>query len=625
MKKQAVKLFVSVAAGLGISAYLVSRFFNQYADYSLLDRFFLFIIPAASITICSYYFFPFFEKAFSNANAITKSINNQQRFRFLFLFAWLFSTFGSYVILGILDNYYNNLLSIIFLVVSAQFIGGLVGYYLVERIRRKFDTPVDFIVSFLLFSLLTGFALSIFTIGSHLPKLFSAAAFKPDEKFFPLFLLLSILMFPLQVWGFYKLKSSQALSKLKQTRFYRFVEQNLAGILLSAVFFYIYLLIASMLNHPRFDVDDVFFDADAFNWRLRLTTDHWQDYYWRSVHPFALLLLKPPIDFVGMLLKGDKLFGAYIVVALAGGLCVFVVWRYVKKISGNTTFAMLSASLLGLTTSHLIFGSLIETYIFLAASLLVFQLLLLEDSPFSSLVVSGLTTIGLTYTNFAQNVLSFFTVKPKFKSIFRYIATVLVFLILLSLTNNLLYPESQPFFFVPSALQAEEQNIFPFNRLRVDALVRLFFFHNVVAPTPIFYTKDIPFTQFRFFKPEVNALSGYDPGLQTITAWFWMGFIILAAVAFLVHFKSYKTHKYSIALAGCIAINFGLHIRYGKELFLYSPNWTYALILLLAIAWQGFAKYRWFQFTLLAFLALLMFNNSILLKSVFEILASQIN
>ena len=191
--------------------------------------------------------------------------------------------------------------------------------------------------------------------------------------------------------------------------------------------------------------------------------------------------------------------------------------------------------------------------------------------------------------------------------------------------NNLLYPESQPFFFVPSALQAEQQNIRNIDGLRIEALVKLFFFHNIVAPTPILYTKDIPFTQFRFFKPEINALSDYDPGLQMIVAFFWLGLFILAIAAFLINFKKYKTHKYSIALAGCIVINLGLHLRYGKELFLYSPNWTYALILLLALAWQGFAKYRWFQFTLLGFLALLIVNNNVLLKSIFEILASQIN
>lgn len=29
---------------------------------------------------------------------------------------------------------------------------------------------------------------------------------------------------------------------------------------------------------------------------------------------------------------------------------------------------------------------------------------------------------------------------------------------------------------------------------------------------------------------------------------------------------------------GCMALNVGLHLRYGKELFLYTPNWTYVLI-----------------------------------------------
>lgn len=622
MKKQGLQVVLSIAAGFGISAFFISRFFGYYADYSFANRSFLHFVPAIAVAICFYFSFPFLEKIYINSKTVLENTDKQQSFRFVF--GWLLSVFGSYLTLGILDNFYTNPLDIIILVLLTQLLGGLFGYYLVGQLIRN-NYNFSFIIGLLLFFSLAGFAASIFRTGNQLPALFAASSFTLNPGFRSLFLIFSLLMLPFQVLGYQTLKSTQMTSKIKATKIFGFVEQNLEGILLAGMFFYIYLLIASMLNHPRFDVDDVFFDADPFNWRLRLTTDNWHDYYWRSVHPFVLLLLKPPIDFIGMLLKGDKLFGAFIVIAMAGALCVFVVWRYINKVSENTAYALLAASLLGLSTSHLIFGSLIETYVFLAASLLVFQLLLLEESPFSALVISGLSTIGLTYTNFAQNVLALFTIKPNFKLIFRFISTVLVFLVLLSLANNLLYPESQPFFFVPSALQAEEQNIFPLNRLRIDALIKLFFFQNVVAPTPILYTKDIPFTQFRFFKPEINALSDYDPGLQMVTALFWLGLIILAIIAFLINFKGYKTHKYSTALAGCIAINFGLHLRYGKELFLYSPNWTYALILILALAWQGFAKFRWFQVTLLFFLTLLMFNNDFLLKSIFEILASQIN
>jgi hypothetical protein len=67
-------------------------------------------------------------------------------------------------------------------------------------------------------------------------------------------------------------------------------------------------------------------------------------------------------------------------------------------------------------------------------------------------------------------------------------------------------------------------------------------------------------------------------------------------------------------------LNIGIHLRYGKELFLYSANWTYALILLLALALQGLSKHRWLQITLLIFVFFLMFNNSWLFDTIFYIL-----
>jgi hypothetical protein len=241
-----------------------------------------------------------------------------------------------------------------------------------------------------------------------------------------------------------------------------------------------------------------------------------------------------------------------------------------------------------------------------------------------ALIAASLMTMGITYTNFAQNVIALFTVKPNIKQMIRFVTSVIVLLVLLTLLNNLLFPDAHPFFFVPSTLQAEQQNLFPLNQLRVQALMRAFFFHNVAAPTPIFYDQDIPFIQFRFFKPEINELSQYDLPIESFTAWVWLGFLLLAGVLFLWNIKKNPHLRLSLALMGCIGLNMLLHLRYGKELFLYTPNWTYALILLLGIAWQSLSDRKWFQTLLLAFLFLLAWNNSILIVTILDVLASQV-
>jgi len=475
---------------------------------------------------------------------------------------------------------------------------------------------------FVLFSTFANFLGRFFQYGTEAPELLLPEYFLLNKSLVPIVGAFSVFFIPWLAWGISRFGSLGYRERFKNTRLYTFIDENVVGIMLALAFFAVYLVIATTLNHPQLDVDDIFFDADAMNWRLRLTTDIWHDYYGRSVHPFVLLLLKPPVDIVAMFLKGNKLFSAYIVVALAGAVCVFLAWKFIKQVTGNIVYAALMASILGFSASHLVFGSLIETYIFLAASLLLFFLFLLEEKPMSALILASLPVIGITYTNFAQNSLALFTMKPNLKVMFRYIAVVLVLLVQLSLVNNLIFPDAQPFFFVPSALSAEERNFFPLNSLRGQALERAFLFSNVVAPSPILYTGDIPFTQFRFFKPEIQALSVYDTPLQTFTSWFWLGLILLGTVTFSMKFRTYKTNRLSLALLGAMIFNFILHLRYGKELFLYSANWTYALILLLALALQGLSKHRWLQITLLVFVYSLMINNSWLFDTIFYILSS---
>jgi hypothetical protein len=74
----------------------------------------------------------------------------------------------------------------------------------------------------------------------------------------------------------------------------------------------------------------------------------------------------------------------------------------------------------------------------------------------------------------------------------------------------------------------------------------------------------------------------------------------------------------------CMALNMLLHLRYGKELFLYTPNWTYALVLLVGLSWQSLSDRKWFQALLLAFLILLAWNNSILVKTILDVLGLQV-
>lgn len=662
------QVFASILIG-GSAAYsLVFYYFND-SNYSGTDKLFLLSIPTISAAICTYYLFPLLKKPLLSTSITTKAALGSSalisalclaapvlKISYLYFTAifistlsmflagsiptakayqkiietknlcrllagWACSTFLIFISTGFLDIFYKTPIEIALITLSAQLVFGTSMYFFINRLwlfskNKKFDT----LLLFILFSMFVIFLGRFFQYGTEAPELLLPEYFLLDKHLVPIVGALSVFFIPWLAWGLSKFESLGYKEKLKSTWLYSFINENILGILLALAFFAVYLVIATTLNHPQLDVDDIFFDADAMNWRLRLTTDIWHDYYGRSVHPFVLLILKPPVDVVAILLKGNKLFSAYIVVALTGAACVFLSWKFIKQVTGNIVYAALMSSILGFSASHLVFGSLIETYIFLAASLLLFFLFLLEEKPLWALVLASLPVIGITYSNFAQNSLALFSMKPNLKTMFRYVTVVLVLLVQLSLVNNLIFPDAHPFFFIPSALSAEERNFFPLNPLRGQALERAFLFSNVVAPSPILYTGDIPFTQFRFFKPEILALSVYDTPLQTFTVWFWLGLVILGCIIYFMRFREYKTNRISLALFGALVLNFILHLRYGKELFLYSANWTYALILLLALSLQGLSKQRWLQITLLVFIYFLMVNNSWLFDTIFYIL-----
>jgi hypothetical protein len=663
--------FISLLIGLASSLAVTSNFFNA-SSYSSVDRFLLVTVPALALAVCIYTVLPYLEALFLHATvlvkitflaltmstalvvllpiidiidfdfypafislslailalmlpaapSVQKSMDDGRHFRLLV--RWLFSTILTFLLISFLDDVYTGFLEILGLILLLQVVFSTLGDLVLEKIKRLYQKDrFDAFILLVLYLMLILFAGAAFSSNQTFP-LFPTEQYTLNPDLFSFFFVSSIWALPWLAWLDLQMKSKGLDTALKATKIYLFIERNLPGLVLASLFLGIYLVNASVINHPRFDVDDIYFDADGLNYRIRLTTDTWRDYYWRSVHPFMILLLKPPVDLISFFLKGDKLFGVYLFVSGAGAACVYLAWAFIKEVTKNPVYASLIAALLGLSTSHLFFGSFIESYIFLAASLLLFYVLLIKDRPFPALVMAGLAAIGITHSNFAQNVIAFFSVKFNIKQTIRFVATVLVFLVLLTLLNNLLYPEAHPFFFIPSTLQVEESNLYPLNRLRIQGMVRAFLLHNVIAPTPILHTGEIPFVQFRFFKPEIDKLSQYTTPLQNSTVSLWLGLLALAGLLFVKDYKKNLRNGFYYALAGGMILNAGLHLRYGKELFLYSPNWTYALILLVGMAWQPVSGKRWLQVLLLVLLSLVAFNNRQLFLTFIEILIPQI-
>ncbi len=517
--------------------------------------------------------------------------------------AWLLSLLAASLAIGFLDDFYQGFLEILFLTTLIQTLAGLLIYRLLGKAKRL--PPLDLIPTLTLCLTLTAFGLYLFAMASRFPPLFNDQVLLFNKGTFIPFILGNLIAIPCLAWARKLVKTGGT----KQTSAYLLMNRTIVGILLAGFFFVIYLMLASIFNQPAFDVDDIFFDSDGLLWRMRFTSELYRDYYWRSVHPFVLLIIRPLVSVTAFFLKGDTLYAAMALVALSGALCVFLAWYFVNHMTRNPLYALLIASLLGVSASHLVFGSLIETYIFLAAVMLTFLVLLLKDKPLPALVLAGLLSFGITISNFVQTVIAFLFAKRDFKQWVKYGLIVGALVIPLALLNNLVYPDSQPYFFIPSNLTVEADNTFSPSTPRGAAILRVMFLHSIVAPDPLILEEEIPFLKVWIFKADPLKMGEYNTFWGTLLAFVWIGLFLLGGFLFL---KNWKKHdqRFAPAFILILIFNFALHLRYGKDVFLYSTNWTYAIVLFLSLAWRDLGDKRWFQFLLLAFLALLMANNS---------------
>ena len=520
--------------------------------------------------------------------------------------AWIISVVLSFFILGFLGNFYSTFFEIILLTLLVQFLIGLLIYRLLGKAEQlRASQLFDLVLTLALFFVLTAFALTMFGMANQFPRLFDAGYFILKNGQWIPFIIGSVLALPCLAWGLKFVKQSS----FKQTAAYHFINEIVTGLFVAGFFFSVYLMLASIFNRPVFDVDDIFFDSDGLLWRMRFVTDSYRDYYWRSVHPFVLLIIRPLITLFAFFLKRDRLAAAFVLVAFAGALCVFLAWYFVKHTVGNSIYALLLASLLGVSAAQLVFGSLIETYIFLAAVALVFMVLLLRDKPLFVLVITGTISFGITLTNFIQTVIAFIMVKRDFKQWIKYGLIVGALVIPLALLNNFIYPNSQPYFFIPSNLTSETGNTFAPSVARGAAVLRVMFLHSIVAPDPLILKEEIPFLKVWMFKAEPMRVSEYRTWFGKTLAYAWLGLLLLGGFLFLKNLRK-EDNRFTFAFILILIFNFLLHLRYGKDLFLYSTNWTYAIILFLGLAWRELANKRWFQVVLLIFVALLMANNS---------------
>lgn len=423
-----------------------------------------------------------------------------------------------------------------------------------------------------------------------------------------------------------------------------FLRENVCGIVLALIFLAVYIYIGLKLNVPNLDTTDNFLDADNYSWMQRISAPEGGNLEMRGPHPFAYFIFRPLGWLVNLFTQNYRL-SAILLNTLAGASCVFMAWVFIKRQFQDSIYAFLIASLLGLSTAHIFFGSVVESYIFSAAVLISFVLLVQfqKSSPLSSLVGVSLLTFGITLTNFVQNFIGFVVTlfsrpEPRswkifsvyLKEIIRFAGLTISFGILISLIHTVLYPSSKLFFLLSNAQVEEEFGFSIFQAPawkaigRIILLVRTILLYTVIAPQPYAFTQEVggTFLRFNFFKivPGTFSYSAYD-GMANFLVIAWAILLLTAGALFLWNLIRNRKVDLSLAFALCILYNFALHINYGYEPFLYSPDWAYALIFFVALSLAPLAKNRLFQGGLLVFLVLLAYNQFQFFQFIFEAVA----
>ena len=375
----------------------------------------------------------------------------------------------------------------------------------------------------------------------------------------------------------------------KLREFGSFILSNIPGLLLTIVFVFIYIYIGSFFNNPLTANTDNYLDADNGPWITLIADPSGYNQEMRVPHPFAFFIFRP-LGWFANLIFPNHYISATVLNASFGGMAVLLAWFFAKSQTGDRVYAFLIAALLGLTTSHLVFSSIVKSYIFSATALIGFFLILrIRQGSTPWLISVSLLSFGITITNFIQTLIGYSIIHPRWKKIFFFTGTVISIGVILTLVHAVWYPSSQPFFLISST---QGENAYVFSLFGKDAweflgrtllLARTFLLYSIIAPMPFVLLDEIGgnFPSFQFFKiAKLNSVYLYSEynGIGNILVIIWILLVMIASVNFLKNLFTTRKLNLSLAFILCLIFNFALHFFYGEDPFLYATNWTYALI-----------------------------------------------
>ena len=333
-------------------------------------------------------------------------------------------------------------------------------------------------------------------------------------------------------------------------------------------------------------IDSGIYDADVFDADPRRVVHDigrvGGTHYRTKVHPLFVLLVNPP----GALLKavvGRPRAAALLLNAAANALAVLLLYELLLRLGVRRARSALWSVLFATSSCQMFFGIVPETYALSSASLLlVFLVFARAGSRWPVRVGAAVLSFGVTATNLvAALALALFSSGRVDGS--RRLAPAALFATLvvvstagLSSLQKALYPESEVFF-VRSSVTEEASYLFHPRGLgdvveRGASVAVNLLFANLAAPAIDAQRQAGGLPTARF---------GWPRPLGWLHAAVWVTLCGLAAGGLMR--GAAVCDPVVRALVAWIGFNAALHLVYGQTLFLYSCQWTFAVVAVVAV------------------------------------------
>jgi hypothetical protein len=330
--------------------------------------------------------------------------------------------------------------------------------------------------------------------------------------------------------------------------------------------------------------DDLVFQADTPRVITELTRAAGR-HYRTKVHPTFVLLLNP----LGRALRaalGRPRLAAILLTALFGGVAVAAMRQMLLRAGLAEPLPSMWTLMFATSSAHVFFSSVPESFVFSAASLIVLFALGARGAPPALVsVLAGIAAFGMVVTNaVAALLLELTRPRPGWRRVAAAVASVATVVVVsagLAALQKRIYPDSVPFYArgsfseEPTSVKVPRGAAAAERARDVAAHVLLF---NLAAPEVAVGKPSARFPVTTFAPLSLDHLRASG----RVHAVLWLGLIGLAAFRLV---RGPESRPPLLApLGGWILFNAGLHLVYGEDLFLYTEQWTFAVVALVALA-----------------------------------------